>query len=384
MSTSQFPCFISNTKICQASNPKNSVFIISSSSKEFKEDISTIKEVLKGFNLKGYFANLSKKEIGTDVFCNKICLKIRESRFCVVLLNNPVLKGQDRHTRNISELIRTPSANVYFEFGMAMALEKPVIPIIRKGLDLPFDVQNLDTIIYSDLPNLTKQLKDAVLPCLLKKSKIVRTKNSKLVEKIYEPLSSILDKHVKELETFSYISVNEINDILEKETYYKKQMPQNLLKRLNNYVDQVEALNKIDHFAKAVMDDILNRIILKFLKKPYSSSDSFLQIELKAIAKTGNKLTLHRQDIFLILLENQEIKNFLEKNYWHNTYEHISIESKYSKEDPIELELTEFNKKIWNKCLAEVSANAKVLQFKKNTKSVLEKARAIIDEIVKN
>ena len=73
---------------------------------------------------------------------------------------NPVIKKQKEQPTKFSEPIRAPSANVYYEFGIAIALKKPVIPIIRRGLKLPFDVQNLDTIIYDDLSDLRKKLKN--------------------------------------------------------------------------------------------------------------------------------------------------------------------------------------------------------------------------------
>jgi hypothetical protein len=356
------------------------VFIIGSGSSEFKEDINAIKEVLNGFNLTGYFALLSEKEKGLDVFCTKICSKIRECKFCVVLLNNPVLKGQDRRTRNTSGLIRAPSANVYYEFGMAMALEKPVIPIIRHDLKLPFDVQHLDTIIYNDLSDLRKKLKPSILPILSKKKKEFKTNDSKLVEKIYEPLSSILEKHVEQLEAFSCPFAHEVNDILG-QTYYKMKMPHDLLERLERYTILVEALYKEEHYARRVMIDVLNRIVLEILKRPYSPSDNSLEIEFKALSKTGSQAPLHPQIIFQLLLENQKIENFLKRSYWHDSYELISI--KYSN-DTLELDWIEFNEKIWNKCLAEVSANPKVMQFKRSTESILEEARDIIKEITKN
>lgn len=206
-------------------------FIIGSGSSEFKEDIEVIKEVLNDYGLEGYFAPFSEKEIGLEIFCNKICLKIRESQFCVALLNNPIIKV-DKRASNSSEELRTPSANVYFEFGMAIALEKSVIPIIRRDLELPFDVQNLDTIMYGDSSDLRKKLTSSLPAVLSKKKKEIRTKDLKLVEKILEPLSSILQKHIAELGTFGFISTYEITDILEKEAYYTARMPSDLLERL--------------------------------------------------------------------------------------------------------------------------------------------------------
>ena len=145
LGVSHSACLISDSRVCKASNLKNSVFIIGSSSSEFKEEINIIKEVLDGFSLIGYFALLSEKEKGQDAFCDKICSKIKTSHFCIALLNDPlVLKKIEGEGKN-KKRVRVPSANVYYEFGIAMGLEKPVIPIIRYDLELPFDIQHLDS-----------------------------------------------------------------------------------------------------------------------------------------------------------------------------------------------------------------------------------------------
>jgi hypothetical protein len=88
MSMIQYPCFISDSRTCQASTPEDIVFIIGSGSSEFKEDVDAIKKTLDGFGLAGYFALLSDEEKGLDAFCDKICSKIRVSQFCVVMLND--------------------------------------------------------------------------------------------------------------------------------------------------------------------------------------------------------------------------------------------------------------------------------------------------------
>lgn len=212
-----------------------------------------------------------------------------------------------------------------------------------------------------------------------KKEHEFKTNDSKLIEKIYGPLSSILEKHAKEAQAFGFISAHEVHEILEKETYYKMKMPQDLLERLDNYTDQVEVLNRKEHQARTVMIDILNRVTCEFLKKPYSPSDDNLKFESRAISKRGNQLFLHPQDIFKLLLENRKIENFLEKTYWHDIYERISI--KYSNEQPVELGWAEFNERIWDKCLAEVSANPKVMLFKESNESLLGEIWDIIEEV---
>ena len=147
------------------------VFIIGSGNPEFDEELKAIKEVLKGFGFQGYFALLSEEEKGLDAFCDKICSKILNSLFCVVMLNDPItLEYIDKATKEAKNF-RAPRANVYYEFGIAIALRKKVIPIMRENLKLPFDIQHLDAIPYQNIGDLKEKLTEAVKATLLKPSR---------------------------------------------------------------------------------------------------------------------------------------------------------------------------------------------------------------------
>ena len=168
---SEFPCLISDTRVCKPNPPRDLVFIIGSGSSEFKEDLEVVKEVLKGFGFKGYFALLSEEEKGLDAFCDKICSKILDSLFCVVMLNDPIsLEYIDKASKE-EKTFRAPRANVYYEFGMAIALRKRVIPIMRKHVKLPFNVQHLDAIPYESLDDLKEKLTTAARETLVKASR---------------------------------------------------------------------------------------------------------------------------------------------------------------------------------------------------------------------
>lgn len=76
---------------------------------------------------------------GQSAFCAKICSKIIQSQFCIILANNRVKDG-----------VESPSANVNMEYGLVLGFNKYVIPFQRDSQRLPFNVAGLDTIKYSN------------------------------------------------------------------------------------------------------------------------------------------------------------------------------------------------------------------------------------------
>ena len=76
---------------------------------------------------------------GQSAFCAKICSKIIQSQFCIILANNRVKDG-----------VESPSANVSMEYGLMLGFNKYVVPFQRESQKLPFNVAGLDTIKYSN------------------------------------------------------------------------------------------------------------------------------------------------------------------------------------------------------------------------------------------
>ena len=64
-----------------------------------------------------------------QVFCQKICSKIIQSQFCIVLLNNENVGG-----------IQTTNANVYMEYGLVLGFNRYIIPFKHEDYQLPFNV----------------------------------------------------------------------------------------------------------------------------------------------------------------------------------------------------------------------------------------------------
>ena len=91
---------------------------------------------------------------GQDVFCTKICGKIIESMFCVVILDDVTQDG-----------CQLPNPNVYYEYGLMTALGKHVVPLQKANMQLAFNIQTHDTVKYSP-ENLGRELDRAIKDAL--------------------------------------------------------------------------------------------------------------------------------------------------------------------------------------------------------------------------
>lgn len=97
---------------------------------------------------------VKERAYGQDIFCTKICGKIIESKFCLVILDDLIIED-----RNI------PNPNVYYEYGLMTALKKHIIPFQKEDLKLAFNIQSYDTIKYnkrSISSEIDRAIKDAI------------------------------------------------------------------------------------------------------------------------------------------------------------------------------------------------------------------------------
>lgn len=74
-----------------------------------------------------------------QVFCQKICSRIIQAQFCIVLLNEDTVEQSQQ-----------PNANVNMEYGLMLGFNKYVVPFQRETHKLPFNVAGLDTVKYTD------------------------------------------------------------------------------------------------------------------------------------------------------------------------------------------------------------------------------------------
>jgi hypothetical protein len=127
-------CFFTDEPCSKVKGTSDTCFV-AVPSKGFEDKLEIIEKILTDKRIDFYVALLNV-EPSKNAFCTKICGKIIESRFCIVFLDK--------------DLSGCLNANVFYEYGMMSSLRKPIIPLQREGDPLPFNVQYLDVVKYSN------------------------------------------------------------------------------------------------------------------------------------------------------------------------------------------------------------------------------------------
>lgn len=147
-------CFIRKAHKCgKIFGASKSCFIACPTDDEIEPILELMSEKVSKVGIEPIIA-VKERAYGQDIFCTKICGKIIESRFCVVILNDTITDA-----KNI------PNPNVYYEYGLMTSLRKHIIPLQKDNLKLAFNIQSYDTIKYNSrniASELDRGIKDAV------------------------------------------------------------------------------------------------------------------------------------------------------------------------------------------------------------------------------
>jgi len=114
-------------------------FVACPSDEEYTLKIDAIKDIVEAKQYECHIA-LKKIDPGNFAFCTKICSKIIQSQFCIVLLDPSKTKDKPEY----------PNPNVHLEYGMMMSQNKHIIPLQNEKYDLPFNIAPLDTLKYNE------------------------------------------------------------------------------------------------------------------------------------------------------------------------------------------------------------------------------------------
>lgn len=143
-------CFVRKDHTCEKFlGASKSCFVACPSSDEVNIMLDLITEKLTKIGVEPVIA-IKERAYGQDIFCTKICGKIIESQFCLVILDDTIepINGSS---------VNIPNPNVYYEYGLMTALGKYVIPLQKDGQKLAFNIQTHDTIKYTPR-NLSAEL----------------------------------------------------------------------------------------------------------------------------------------------------------------------------------------------------------------------------------
>jgi len=153
LKTNEF-CFIRKDHKCgKMYSASKSCFVACPNEDELDPILELITEKLNKFGVETIIA-VRERAYGQDIFCTKICGKIIEARFCMVFLNDEIVKE-----------INIPNPNVYYEYGLMTSLRKHVIPLQKEDLELAFNIQSYDTIKYNP-KNISSELERALKDAL--------------------------------------------------------------------------------------------------------------------------------------------------------------------------------------------------------------------------
>ena len=145
-------CFIRKNHDCgRYFGASKMCFIACPDPKDVGLELEIISEKLQKEGIDPFIA-VRERAYGEDIFCTKICGRIIESMFCIVLLN-------DAKSNKSAELI--PNPNVYYEYGLMTAMKKEIIPLQHSEHNLAFNIQGLETIKYTN-ENLVDELEKAI------------------------------------------------------------------------------------------------------------------------------------------------------------------------------------------------------------------------------
>lgn len=165
-------CFIRKDHKCgKIYGASKSCFVACPSENDIGTILELISEKLAKVGIEAIIA-VKERAYGQDIFCTKICGKIIESKFCLVILDD-----------SIEQKLNIPNPNVYYEYGLMTSLEKHIIPLQKDKLKLAFNIQSYDTIKYTSGnigAELDRAIKDAIK---ITESKRKQDKKFKIAER---------------------------------------------------------------------------------------------------------------------------------------------------------------------------------------------------------
>lgn len=131
----------------------------------------------------------------------------------------------------------------------------------------------------------------------------------KLIEKIFEPMTSVLEKQAGEFREYRHSHSQDLQNILAN-TYYRLQIPGELLDRIDHYIHAINEYRNGLFYARKAISRIYTKTIMEFLVKEQPDLGVEIRIELRSISDAGTT-GLNRDNTMDLLLRNQSLEDYL-------------------------------------------------------------------------
>ncbi len=296
-------------------------FVACPNSEEIALELEIVRQKLREANIEPYVA-VDQRDFQKDIFCEKICTKIIESLFCIVILND---------VKDTGDNARKPNANVYYEYGLMTAFQKRIIPIQLAGHSLAFNIQSLDTLKYTQ-KDFSRQIEEAIRMALLGLDADQGEKDEKVSESNVEWTLDLMGliraddhyrlRHERVLSSaslgfqafhrprdgrFFYVGIFRPEDT-ETDIVLRAKM---LTLRIKNYCDQIgnelaEMRDSMGVRPRSMIDDRINELerlkaqlseaTLLVIKKDLISAAKFSKAYQKSVKEIGFHLSLEALD----------------------------------------------------------------------------------------
>ena len=296
-------CFIRKEHKCgKMFGPSKSCFIACPTNDDLEPILGLMSEKLSKVGIEPIIA-VKERAYGQDIFCTKICGKIIESRFCIVILDDSIKGGNN-----------IPNPNVYYEYGLMTALRKHIIPLQRENLELAFNIQSYDTIKYNN-KNITVELDSAIRDA-------IRLTEVKEPEKIAEPMSDMFIHRRMELAGFEAQPYKSLSDIINDTGFEGFWNPEKdfivFLGKVDNdkdlqvYIDDLSvAIYRLEKEAITELENLNNKNKSGF-RLVYYSSEEFLKsistIYIGFITKSVIDLDMFLKSVHMVLKDKERYK----------------------------------------------------------------------------
>lgn len=184
-------CYWSEAHACliEIDQNQDSVFIIASNDPGRAEYIELIKKTIRLFNLNPIFAVDLSKNNNRQAFCDNICSYIISSRLIIVDLSGPILPKCEKCSTEYLHF----SINVFWEYGYAAGLKRPIIVICDESQEkeLPFDIFDKQFLSYSKV-SLEEDLGE-IIKSKLEEDKNLESSLKTILKECYSGLRKICD-----------------------------------------------------------------------------------------------------------------------------------------------------------------------------------------------